>query len=144
MSGQSRVGANWNKILVVTCNRESLHTNIPGPVTSNFKKTRVQFDSACYWILYTGRVRFTLDYSFNENSLAVGIVEAQDVPAKDFSGTSDPYARVMLLPDRKKKFDTKVSRIEINFFYYERSEFHKSPCDRTNLTSLPCQVQQEL
>lgn len=36
-------------------------------------------------------------------------MEAQDVPAKDFSGTSDPYARVMLLPDRKKKFDTKVT-----------------------------------
>ena len=99
---------------VVTCTATESHfTLIPGPVTSNFKKTRLKFDSVCYWILYTGRVRFTLDYSFNENSLAVGVVEAQDVPAKDFSGTSDPYARVMLLPDRKKKFDTKVSRIEI-------------------------------
>ena len=57
----------------------------------------------------TGRIHFTLDYSFSDNSLTVGIVEAQDIPAKDFSGTSDPYARVMLLPDRKKKFDTKAS-----------------------------------
>lgn len=64
------------------------------------------------WILHTGRIHFTLDYSFNENCLTVGVVEAQDVPAKDFSGTSDPYARVMLLPDRKKKFDTKVSTVE--------------------------------
>lgn len=55
-----------------------------------------------------GRIHFTLDYSFNENYLTVGVVEAQDIPAKDFSGTSDPYARVMLLPDKKKKFDTKV------------------------------------
>lgn len=60
---------------------------------------------------HKGRVHFTLDYSFNNNTLTVGVMEAQDVPAKDFSGTSDPYARVMLLPDRKKKFDTRVSMI---------------------------------
>ena len=60
------------------------------------------------FLLWLGRIHFTLDYSFNENSLTVGVIEAQDVPAKDFSGTSDPYARVMLLPDKKKKFETKV------------------------------------
>lgn len=60
------------------------------------------------FLLLLGRIHFTLDYSFNENSLTVGVIEAQDVPAKDFSGTSDPYARVMLLPDKKKKFETKV------------------------------------
>ena len=63
------------------------------------------------FLTHKGRVHFTLDYSFNNNTLTVGVVEAQDVPAKDFSGTSDPYARVMLLPDRKKKFDTRVSMI---------------------------------
>lgn len=60
------------------------------------------------FLLLLGRIHFTLDYSFNENSLTVGVIEAQDVPAKDFSGTSDPYAKVMLLPDKKKKFETKV------------------------------------
>lgn len=60
------------------------------------------------FLLLLGRIHFTLDYIFNENSLTVGVIEAQDVPAKDFSGTSDPYARVMLLPDKKKKFETKV------------------------------------
>lgn len=60
------------------------------------------------FLLLLGRIHFTLDYSFNENSLTVGVIEAQDVPAKDFSGTSDPYARVMLLPEKKKKFETKV------------------------------------
>ena len=60
------------------------------------------------FLLLLGRIHFTLDYSFNQNSLTVGVIEAQDVPAKDFSGTSDPYARVMLLPDKKKKFETKV------------------------------------
>lgn len=60
---------------------------------------------------HKGRVHFTLDYSFNNNTLTVGVLEAHDIPAKDFSGTSDLYARVMLLPDRKKKFDTRVSMI---------------------------------
>ena len=41
--------------------------------------------------------------------MTVGIIEAKDVPAKDLSGTSDPYVRVLLLPDKKKRFETKVS-----------------------------------
>lgn len=79
----------------------------------NFKKIRFKFDLVCYWIFYIGRVRFIFDYSFNENFFAVGVVEVQDVLVKDFSGIFDLYVRVMLLSDRKKKFDIKVSRIEI-------------------------------
>lgn len=74
-----------------------------------------------------GRIHFTLDYNFNENSLTVGVVEAQDIPAKDFSGTSDPYARVMLLPDRKKKFDTKVHRKTLNPLFKETFVFKNIP-----------------
>ena len=58
---------------------------------------------------FPGQIHFTLDYNFNENTLTVGIIEAKDVPAKDLSGTSDPYVRVLLLPDKKKRFETKVS-----------------------------------
>lgn len=74
-----------------------------------------------------GRVHFTLDYSFNNNTLTVGVMEAQDVPAKDFSGTSDPYARVMLLPDRKKKFDTRVHRKTLNPVFNETFVFKNLP-----------------
>lgn len=74
-----------------------------------------------------GRLHFTLDYSFQDNSLTVGVVEAQDVPAKDFSGTSDPYARVMLLPDKKKKFDTKVHRKTLNPVFKETFVFKNIP-----------------
>lgn len=82
-----------------------------------------------------GRIHFTLDYSFNENSLTVGVVEAQDIPAKDFSGTSDPYARVMLLPDRKKKYDTKVHRKTLNPVFKETFVFKNIPySDITNRT----------
>ncbi|KAK3727771.1 hypothetical protein QZH41_016415 [Actinostola sp. cb2023] len=54
-----------------------------------------------------GRINFTLDYSFNDNSLTVGIIRAEDIPAKDFSGSSDPYVKIFLLPDKKKKMETK-------------------------------------
>lgn len=74
-----------------------------------------------------GRIHFTLDYSFNENSLTVGVIEAHDVPAKDFSGTSDPYARVMLLPDKKKKFETKVHKKTLNPIFKETFVFKNIP-----------------
>uniref|UniRef100_A0A3B4EGT5 Synaptotagmin Vb n=1 Tax=Pygocentrus nattereri TaxID=42514 RepID=A0A3B4EGT5_PYGNA len=42
--------------------------------------------------------------------LIVGILQAQDLAAMDIGGTSDPYVKVYLLPDKKKKFETKVQR----------------------------------
>lgn len=37
------------------------------------------------------------------------VLQGRELPAKDFSGTSDPYIKIYLLPDRKKKFQTRVS-----------------------------------
>ena len=42
--------------------------------------------------------------------LVVGILQAQDLAAMDMGGTSDPYVKVYMLPDKKKKFETKVQR----------------------------------
>ncbi|MCI4384677.1 hypothetical protein PGIGA_G00041510 [Pangasianodon gigas] len=42
--------------------------------------------------------------------LIVGVLQAQDLPAMDIGGTSDPYVKVYMLPDKKKKFETKVQR----------------------------------
>lgn len=39
----------------------------------------------------------------------VKILKALDLPAKDANGFSDPYVKIYLLPDRKKKFQTKVN-----------------------------------
>ncbi|XP_019934456.2 synaptotagmin-1b isoform X2 [Paralichthys olivaceus] len=64
-----------------------------------------------------GRLHFTLDYNFIDNTLVVGILQAAELPAMDVGGSSDPYVKLYLLPDKKKKFETKVHRktLEPNF-----------------------------
>lgn len=59
---------------------------------------------------YYGKLEYSLDYNFTDNQLVVGILQAQDLPAMDIGGTSDPYVKVYMLPDKKKKFETKIQR----------------------------------
>lgn len=47
-------------------------------------------------------------FSHSTEQLVVKILKALDLPAKDANGFSDPYVKIYLLPDRKKKFQTKV------------------------------------
>lgn len=61
-----------------------------------------------------GRIQFSLGYSFQDTTLTVKILKGQDLPAKDFSGTSDPFVKIYLLPDRKHKLETKVKRKNLN------------------------------
>ena len=58
--------------------------------------------SVCFIVLYD----FLLSCSTEQ--LVVKILKALDLPAKDANGFSDPYVKIYLLPDRKKKFQTKV------------------------------------
>ncbi|KAG7467909.1 hypothetical protein MATL_G00137210 [Megalops atlanticus] len=61
-----------------------------------------------------GRLHFILKYDCDLEQLIVKIHKAQDLPAKDFTGTSDPYVKIYLLPDRKTKHQTKVHRKTLN------------------------------
>ncbi|CAG2067902.1 unnamed protein product, partial [Timema podura] len=47
------------------------------------------------------------------------VLEARDLPVKDVTGSSDPYVKVYLLPDRKKKYQTKVHRKNLNPVFNE-------------------------
>ncbi|KAK6314724.1 hypothetical protein J4Q44_G00142530 [Coregonus suidteri] len=58
-----------------------------------------------------------------EGLLIVGIIQAADLPAMDMGGTSDPYVKVYLLPDKKKKFETKVHRKTLNPTFNEQFQF---------------------
>lgn len=57
-----------------------------------------------------GKLYFSLNYLHDNEELKVNIISAEDLPARDFSGTSDPYVKIYLLPDRKNKCQTKVHR----------------------------------
>ncbi|KAJ8416279.1 hypothetical protein AAFF_G00383010 [Aldrovandia affinis] len=66
-----------------------------------------------------GRLHFVLKYDCDLEQLIVKIHKAQDLPAKDFTGTSDPYVKIYLLPDRKTKHQTKVHRKTLNPMFDE-------------------------
>ncbi|KAL4622728.1 synaptotagmin-9-like isoform X1 [Arapaima gigas] len=61
-----------------------------------------------------GQLYFMLKYDLDLEQLIVKIHKAMDLPAKDFSGSSDPYVKIYLLPDRKTKHQTKVHRKTLN------------------------------
>lgn len=72
---------------------------------------------------------FQLEYDFNTNNLAVTVLQAEDLPALDMGGTSDPYVKVYLMPDKKKKFETKVHRKTLSPVFNETFTFKASSHD---------------
>lgn len=70
-----------------------------------------------------GKIQYSLDYDFQNNQLLVGIIQAAELPALDMGGTSDPYVKVYLLPDKKKKYETKVHRKTLNPVFNEQFTF---------------------
>lgn len=69
-----------------------------------------------------GSINFSLKYDYENEALLVNILKAVDLPAKDLCGTSDPYVKVYLLPDRKK-FQTRVHRKTLNPTFSETFQF---------------------
>ncbi|KAK2893307.1 synaptotagmin Va [Channa argus] len=86
-----------------------------------------------------GKLEYTLDYNFTDNQLIVGILQAQDLPAMDLGGTSDPYVKVYMLPDKKKKFETKVQRKNLCPVFNETFTF-KIPYNELGGQTLVLQV----
>lgn len=74
-----------------------------------------------------GRLQYKLEYDFNSNCLSVTVIQAEELPALDMGGTSDPYVKVYLLPDKKKKFETKVHRKTLSPVFNEVFVFKNVP-----------------
>jgi len=71
-----------------------------------------------------GQIHFSLEYDFQNTTLILKVLQGKELPAKDLSGTSDPYVRVTLLPDKKHRLETKIKRRTLNprwneTFYFE-------------------------
>lgn len=77
-----------------------------------------------------GQIQFSLEYNFNEMTLILRIMQAKELPAKDLSGTSDPYVRVTLLPDKKHKLETKIKRRTLHPKWHETFYFEGFPIQK--------------
>ncbi|XP_015182882.1 PREDICTED: synaptotagmin 1 isoform X2 [Polistes dominula] len=96
---------------------EELTDNAEEPDEAESKQSEVKL----------GKLQYKLEYDFNSNSLAVTVIQAEELPALDMGGTSDPYVKVYLLPDKKKKFETKVHRKTLSPVFEETFVFKNVP-----------------
>ncbi|XP_059078950.1 synaptotagmin 1-like isoform X2 [Tigriopus californicus] len=73
-----------------------------------------------------GRINYKVEYDFASSILIVSIIKAEDLAAMDIGGTSDPYVKIYLLPDRKRKQETRVHRKTLNPTFNETFKFEIS------------------
>ncbi|XP_074661026.1 synaptotagmin-1-like isoform X1 [Tubulanus polymorphus] len=98
---------------------DELEVNMEGDDDNESTKSEVKL----------GKLQFSMDYDFQKGELAVGVIQASDLPGMDMSGTSDPYVKVYILPDKKKKFETKVHRKTLNPVFNETFTFKVAYAD---------------
>ena len=67
-----------------------------------------------------------MEYDFSAGILTVHITKAEELPAMDIGGLSDPYVKLYLLPERKRKYETKVHRKTLNPIFNESFKFEVS------------------
>ncbi|GAB1291492.1 Dynein axonemal assembly factor 3 [Apodemus speciosus] len=70
-----------------------------------------------------GRLQYSLDYDFQTGQLLVGILQAEGLAALDLGGSSDPFVSVYLLPDKRRRHETKVHRQTLNPHFGETFAF---------------------
>ncbi|XP_022900571.1 synaptotagmin-4 isoform X2 [Onthophagus taurus] len=74
---------------------------------------------------YLGQLVFKLRYKHEKNALVVSVVRCRDLPAKDPTvGSSDPYVKLQLLPEKQHKVKTRVLRKTRNPVYDEDFTFY--------------------
>lgn len=72
-----------------------------------------------------GKLHFRLRYNFDKNALVVTIVKCTELPAKDPNiGSSDPYVKLQLLPEKQHKVKTRVLRKTLHPVYDEDFTFY--------------------
>ncbi|XP_028815160.1 synaptotagmin VIII isoform X4 [Denticeps clupeoides] len=76
-----------------------------------------------------GRLLYSLEYNASRSELTVGIKEAAALKAMDAGGTSDPYVKVYILPNKSKTYETKVFRKTLQPVFNELFKFQISQPD---------------
>ena len=75
-----------------------------------------------------GRLQIGLSYDFQSLTLTLKVIQATGLVAKDFTGTSDPYVKILLLPDKRHKLVTKVKKKNLNPRWNESFLFEGWSC----------------
>jgi len=77
------------------------------------------------FIVVQSNMQFSFMFVFMVSllQLSVGVIQGSELPAMDMGGTSDPYIKVFVLPDKKQKFETKVQRKTLNPIFNETFVF---------------------
>ncbi|XP_070686466.1 synaptotagmin VIII [Pempheris klunzingeri] len=70
-----------------------------------------------------GKLLYSLDYNAAQSELIVGIKQADGLKAMDLGGSSDPYVKVYICPDKSKTCETKVFRNTLNPVFNEHFSF---------------------
>ncbi|KAK0180723.1 hypothetical protein PV327_003078 [Microctonus hyperodae] len=82
-------------------------------------------NNICHLIIATQRTKIQIMIKQN-----MPVDKGKDLPAKDLSGTSDPYVRVTLLPDKKHRLETKIKRRTLNPRWNETLYFEGFPIQK--------------
>ncbi|KAF7215128.1 synaptotagmin VIII [Nothobranchius furzeri] len=75
---------------------------------------------------YRGKLLYSLDYNATLSELTVGIKQANSLKAMDLGGSSDPYVKVYILPEKSKTYETKVFKNTLNPVFNELFTFQLS------------------
>uniref|UniRef100_A0A7N9AKM7 Synaptotagmin 8 n=1 Tax=Mastacembelus armatus TaxID=205130 RepID=A0A7N9AKM7_9TELE len=70
-----------------------------------------------------GKLLYSLEYNAALTELMVGIKQANSLLSADLGGSSDPYVKVYILPDKNKTCETKVFKNTLNPAFNEQFPF---------------------
>ena len=74
-------------------------------------------------------LQFSLYYDIQRRTLTVNLEKASNLPAKDRSGTSDPFVVMYLVPNKEEIFESKVVYKTLDPVFDQSFEFHNLQSD---------------
>ena len=81
-------------------------------------------------------LQFSLHYDIQRRTMTVHLKEASNLPAKDRSGTSDPFVVMHLHPNKEVIFESKIVYKTLNPIFNQSFEFHNLQLDDVHRQSL--------
>ncbi|XP_077452756.1 synaptotagmin VIII [Stigmatopora argus] len=73
-----------------------------------------------------GKLLYSLEFDPTLSELKVGVKQASSLKAMDLGGSSDPYVKVYILPEKNKTCETRVLKNTLNATFNETFNFQMS------------------